>query len=71
MKILGSRGRSKSQPLVSDYSNKHSIRGGAEGQVLLSPAPIGIGQGRCEQPCYRELRRILLLGNSVNRLPHR
>src|SRR5215217_7201774 len=65
--ILGSPGRSKSQQLVSDSCNKRSIRGVAKGQKCLCPTRIGLGTGPRGGACYRELPRIPLLGNSVNK----
>jgi hypothetical protein len=35
--------------------------------MWLYPVPIGIGPGRGGSDCYRELRRIPLLGTSVNK----
>jgi hypothetical protein len=35
--------------------------------MRLSPTPNGIGVGLCRGACYRELRRILLPGTSVNK----
>jgi hypothetical protein len=44
--ILGNRNRSKSQQLVSDPSNKCTIRGVAEGESGSPPDPIRAGVGQ-------------------------
>src|SRR5215210_1135511 len=36
--------------------------------MRLFPFPLGIGLGVCGRDCYLELRRILLLGTSVNKI---
>ena len=56
--ILGSRTRSKSQQFVTDPRTKRSIRGGAEGQILLATPGRSRGAGQGGADCYSELRRI-------------
>jgi hypothetical protein len=65
--ILGSPDRSKSQQLVSNPSNKRSIRVGQRAKMQLYTTWIGLREGPRGGDCYGELPRILLPRTRVNK----